>query len=109
MGAACIRIEPLGVTVPAAQGQTVMEAARAAGYRWPTTCGGVGECATCAGEVLSGAESLSPRGRSEEREIVRQRGRGALATPLRLCCQARVEAEGDVTIVVRKPGVRPEA
>ena len=108
-GIASIRIEPLGVTVPATPGQTVMEAARAAGYRWPTTCGGIGECATCAGDVLSGGESLSPRGRSEEREIVRQRGRGALATPTRLCCQARVESADDVTIVVRKPGVRPEA
>lgn len=98
-----VTVQPSGIVFRATPGQSVMEAAEAAGYFWPTTCHGRCECATCAGVVLSGAEHLSPMGRAERYEIGRQRGEAALATPLRLCCQARVY--GDVEI--RKPGVRP--
>ncbi len=98
-----ITVLPLGVTIEAAHGQTIMDAARAAGYYWPTTCGGKGECTTCAGLIEHGRENLSPMGRYEEFNLRRQRGRAALATALRLCCQARVY--GDVQ--VRKPGVKP--
>jgi 2Fe-2S ferredoxin len=98
-----ITILPLDVTISAESGQTVMEAAQAAGYYWPTSCGGNGECTTCAGLVISGAECLSEMGRYERQNIVRQRGRAALDSALRLCCQARVS--GDV--IIRKPGVQP--
>ncbi len=98
-----ITVRPADVTIEARTGETIMEAARAAGYYWPTTCGGQGECATCAGLVEEGAANLSEMGRSEAAAIVQQRGRRALETPLRLCCQARLH--GDVT--VRKPGVKP--
>jgi 2Fe-2S ferredoxin len=98
-----ITIRPLGITIVAERGQTVMEAARAAGYYWPTTCGGKGECTTCAALVERGMENLSPMGRYEQHNLIRQRGRLVLRTALRLCCQARVE--GDVEL--RKPGVRP--
>ncbi len=98
-----VTIRPLDVTIEALTGQTIMEAARAAGYYWPTSCGGHGECSTCAALVEEGASCLSEMGRSEAAAIQRQRGRAALATALRLCCQARVH--GDVT--VRKSGVQP--
>lgn len=98
-----VTVQPSGIVFEAAPGQTVMEAAEAAGYYWPTTCHGRGECATCAGVVLSGQEHLSEMGRGERYEIARQRGEAALRNPLRLCCQARVY--GDVEM--RKPGVRP--
>ena len=48
-------------------------------------------------------DCLSPMGRFEQFNLVRQRGRLTLKTPIRLCCQARVH--GDV--VVRKSGVKP--
>jgi ferredoxin, 2Fe-2S len=98
-----ITIQPLGVTIEAERGQTIMDAARAAGYYWPTSCDGRGECTTCAGAIEKGAQNLSPMGRYENLNIVRQRGRMALKSTIRLCCQARVE--GDVE--VRKPGVKP--
>jgi 2Fe-2S ferredoxin len=97
-----ITIEPLGVTIDAARGQTIMEAARAAGYYWPTTCGGKGECTTCAAAIEAGAGNLSPMGRSERASLVHQRGPLILRGPVRLACQARVH--GDVRL--RKPGVR---
>jgi len=98
-----VTVQPSGITFEAAEGETVFDAARAAGYWWPTSCGGKGECTTCAGLILSGIEHLSAMGRSEEFELTRQRGRAALQTPVRLCCQARVS--GDVE--VQKTGVKP--
>jgi 2Fe-2S ferredoxin len=98
-----VTIQPLGVTIDAERGQTIMDAAIAAGYYWPTSCGGKGECTTCAGMIERGMANLSPMGRYENFNLVRQRGRNSLTSSIRLCCQARVE--GDVE--VRKPGVKP--
>jgi len=97
-----VTILPLGVTVEAARGQTVMEAAWAHGLYWPTTCGGQGMCTSCAC-VVEG-EGLEPMGPSEWRALAQEFGEGAVrARRLRLACQARVR--GDT--VVYKPGVRP--
>ena len=98
-----VTIQPLDIEVEAPEGATIMGAAQAQGYYWPTTCGGEGRCTTCACLVLSGMESLSPRGRSEERVLVEERGPKVLETSTRLACQAQVY--GDV--VVEKAGVRP--
>jgi 2Fe-2S ferredoxin len=100
-----VRVLPLDVEIEAADGATIMGAAQAFGYYWPTTCGGEGRCTTCACEVLEGAQALSPMGRTEERSLVAERGPGILRTSVRLACQARLH--GDATIVVRKTGVRP--
>ena len=98
-----VTVEPSGIEFTAAEGETIMDAAKAAGYWWPTSCGGKGECTTCAGLVVQGIQHLSAMGRYEESNLVRQRGRAVLQTPTRPCCQARVH--GDVT--VPKPGVKP--
>ncbi len=95
-------VRPLDIEFAAADGQTIMGAAQAHGYYWPTTCGGEGRCTTCLCVVLDGMEHLSPRGRSEAKVLVEERGSAVLQQPLRLACQARVY--GDV--VVEKPGVR---
>ena len=99
-----VTIQPLNLTLEAEDGATIMDAAWAHGLYWPTTCGGEGRCTTCACLVLEGMEHLSPRGRSEERVLVEERGPRVLQQPLRLACQARL-GPGDV--VVEKPGVRP--
>jgi 2Fe-2S ferredoxin len=101
-----IRILPLDVSVTPADDATVMGAAQAAGYYWPTTCGGEGRCTTCACEVLEGAAALTDIGRSEAKTLVAERGESVLRTNIRLACQARVKAP-DAMIVVRKAGVRP--
>ena len=101
-----IRILPLDAEITAGPGATIMGAARALGYYWPTTCGGEGRCTTCACEVVEGAAALTPMGRSEQRTLVAERGAGVLATSLRLACQARVRGR-DASITVRKAGVRP--
>jgi len=95
-------IRPLDVEIEVPEGETIMGAAQAQGYYWPTTCGGEGRCTTCACLVLSGMEHLSRRGRSEERVLTEERGPKVLETPVRLACQAQVY--GDVE--VEKAGVR---
>ncbi len=98
-----IALLPLDVTIEAPEGVTIMDAARSAGYYWPTTCGGEARCTTCLCEVREGAERLSPMGKNERRAIVAERGDQAPDRPLRLACQARVF--GDVRVY--KEGVRP--
>lgn len=100
-----IRILPLDVEIEAARNETVMGAAQAQGYYWPTTCNGEGRCTTCACDVIEGAALLSEMGRTERKALVYERGERVLATPARLACQSRIVADGTVT--VRKPGVRP--
>lgn len=98
-----VTILPLGVDIEIAEGESLMGAAEALGYYWPTTCGGEGRCTTCACIVVKGMDRLSPRGRSEERVLVEERGPKVLEQPVRLACQTQVY--GDVQ--VEKPGVRP--
>lgn len=99
-----IRIVPIDIEIEAADGITVMGAAQEAGYYWPTTCGGEGRCTTCACEIIEGAGGLTDMGRSEQQVLVDERGESVLRSAVRLACQARVS--GDVTILVKKPGVR---
>lgn len=100
---ATVRVLPKGIEYEAADGATIMAAAQAHDYYWPTTCGGEGRCTTCLCIVVSGIENLSPRSRAEEQVLTEERGPSALEEPIRLACQARVH--GDV--VVEKTGVRP--
>ncbi len=97
-----ITIQPQGIVVEAQSGETIMSAAQAAGYYWPTTCGGEGRCTTCATIVRSGAENLSDIGKSERKTMEAEIGPGAIERRMRLACQARLH--GDVVVV--KPGVR---
>ncbi len=99
-----IRVLPLDVEIAAREGDTVMEAAQAEGYYWPTTCGGEARCTTCACEVIEGGAGLTEMGRAERKALVAERGESVLRTAVRLACQARVAADGRV--VVMKPGVR---
>jgi 2Fe-2S ferredoxin len=100
-----IRVLPLNAEIVSTAGDTIMGAARAHGYYWPTTCGGEGRCTTCACEIIDGADALDPMGRSERAVLVEERGAAVLSSRLRLACQARV-TDG-ASIVVRKNGVVP--
>ena len=84
-------------------GQTVMAAAVAAGLRWPTVCGGNGDCLVCHVGVLAGAQHLAEPSAAETQAVRNLRGdRGGRGEHVRLACQAGVL--GDV--VVEKRGVR---
>jgi 2Fe-2S ferredoxin len=98
-----VTVRPSGYRIEVQEGETIMGGANALGYYWPTTCGGKGECTTCACLVLAGMSQLSPMGRFESYSLVEGKGRGVLKTPVRLACQARVH--GDVE--VQRGGVLP--
>ena len=97
-----ITIQPADIVIEGKPQDTVMAAAKAKGYYWPSTCGGEGRCSTCALIVVSGGENLSEMGRSERKTIEAELGPSALARGVRLACQARLL--GDVEVL--KPGVR---
>ena len=99
-----VTVLPSGLEYEAAEGETLMGAAQSNGLYWPTTCGGQGLCTTCLSEVVSGAECLVGMGRHEKKTLTAERGPAILTRPVRLACQAAVQAEG--AVVVQKPGVR---
>lgn len=100
-----VQVLPLNVAITVQPGEAVMSAAQRQGYRWPTVCGGLGTCRTCAFEVHEGAEHLSPVQSLEAEAIealqTRSQARGH-SKVVRLACQARVNGP----VVVRRSGVR---
>ena len=97
-----VTVQPMAIVLEARPQDTIMAAAQAQDYYWPTTCGGEGRCSTCALTVVNGGENLTEMGRSERKTIEAELGPSALARGVRLACQARVL--GDVEVL--KPGVR---
>ena len=93
---------PLGLELEVAEGQSVMAAANAAGYSWPTDCSGNAECGLCVSVVREGLENCAPM---EQVEIdALERTMGQIDQNRRLACQLRVT--GPVTLTKR--GVRPD-
>jgi 2Fe-2S ferredoxin len=99
-----VTVVPSDIEFDAQPGETLMGAANARGLYWPTTCGGLGICTTCLTEVLAGADCLVEMGRSERKTLVAERGEAVLRRPVRLACQAIVQADGEIKVA--KPGVR---
>jgi 2Fe-2S ferredoxin len=102
---AIVRVEPSGVDLEPARGETMIEAAWRLGYYWPTVCYGQAQCTVCHVEVVEGDEHLTPI-EDDERDALEHRLPGAHrrdTTRVRLACQARVT--GPVTVL--KHGVRP--
>lgn len=100
-----ITILPLGQTIEAADGLTIMDAAHECGLYWPTTCGGQGICTSCACSVEDGGDNLELMGRGELKTLTEELSEATVqARRLRLACQARVH--GDVTVTKR--GVRTD-
>jgi len=99
---AVVKVEPAGVTFETLPGETVMTAAIRLGMRWPTVCGGHGECGACVMRVDHGADSLSPPGPAERQRLAELTV--YTSGNLRLACQA---VPGQGPIVVRRTGVRP--
>lgn len=98
-----ITVLPLQLAVPVEEGETLLAAARRLGCRWPSVCGGIGQCTTCVVRVEAGAEHLSPMGAAEAEVLALYRGHGGqVPAGVRLACQ--LKTVGDA--VVFKRGVR---
>jgi ferredoxin len=94
-----VSVQPLGIELEVAPDQTVMAAAAAAGYGWPTVCEANASCGTCVSIVEEGAENCGPMPADEEETLTRT------LVPLdgqrRLAC--RLTVTGPVTL--KKRGV----
>jgi ferredoxin, 2Fe-2S len=99
-----VHVAPAEVVIIARPGDSVYAAARSAGYRWPTSCEGDGDCTVCWMEVIDGAGNLSPRTPIEERWLRNFAAARLLKGEARLACQAQVSGP----VSVRKRGVRPD-
>lgn len=98
-----VSVEPSDIEFEVAEDEFVMAAAQRQGIRWPTVCGGFGQCQTCYLQILEGEAYLSaptPLENEGLENLLRtlRQDRGAV----RLACQLKVSGD----IVVRKVGVR---
>ncbi len=96
-----VTVLPLSLELEVTEGQTVMAAAHAAGYVWPTECEMAASCGLCVSIVRAGAEHCGPMP-DEERETL-ERTMGMVDPSRRLAC--RLTVDGPVTLTKR--GVRP--
>lgn len=96
-----VTVLPLGLELEVDEGQSVMSAAHAAGYVWPTECGQAAECGLCVSIVREGAENCGPMPDDEQETL--QRTMGMVDPSRRLAC--RLTVTGPVTLTKR--GVRP--
>ena len=102
-----VLVRPADARFALEPGATLLAAATLAGWRWPSVCGGMAECGTCAVEVIEGSALLAEVSPIEAVRI-------ALLPSFktrpdicwRLACQARLDYPGELT--VRKPGARPQ-
>ncbi len=99
-GVAIVRVEPLGVPIEVARGETLMAAAERQGYRWPTICHGQALCTAC---FIEDSGAFEPPEQLELTGLESFVGRSHYkGRALRLACQARPVAD----TVVFKRGVR---
>lgn len=95
-----VTVLPLDVRLEVEDDQTVMDAALAAGYIWPTECEANASCGLCVSIIREGVDNCGPMP-DEEAETL-QRTMGAVDPSRRLAC--RLTITGPVTLTKR--GVR---
>lgn len=78
----CVDFEPLGRRAEVSAGQSLLEAAQAAGVELEAICGGAGSCGACRLRLMDG--ELTPPTPNEEAAL----GGEGLALGFRLACQA---------------------
>ena len=100
-----VRLEPLGITLPVRRGQeTLMQAARRAGIRWPTVCHGSGICSVCFVRVIETTEPLAETS-NQEWQALQRLPPHIQGDDLRLACQLFVTAP----MTVRRGGIEAPA
>lgn len=100
-----VRLEPAGQSLVVSSGSTLMSAANASGYRWPSVCGGFAICGACAVQVSEGDCNAVPPTQLEVQRLAELHSRtGSRGRPVRLACQ--MVPTGPMTVFkvgVRKP------
>jgi len=104
-GSQVVRVEPAGIDLAVLPGTSLMAAAKLAGIRWPSLCGGDAQCGVCAVEVLDSAAALPEPSLAERQMLARLAARPRQGGTMRLACQWCPQAAARVL----KAGVRNPA
>jgi ferredoxin len=96
-----VTVQPSGVRFAVGTGETVFAAAGRAGLRWPTICGGNGNCGTCCSQIIEGQDGCSPIG-EHEFETLSTVLRAPTDGSRRLVCQLQIKTD----VTVQRRGVR---
>ena len=88
-----IRVDPLGLSLNVPPTEDLLKAFQRAKVDLVATCGGQGNCGTCAVQIAQGEKSLTPM-RSQERSILENTRKDP--TKYRLSCQTCAVEEGVV-------------
>jgi ferredoxin, 2Fe-2S len=89
-------ILPLGKTIEAGEGSTILAGLLAAGVSIEPKCGGTAQCASCHVFVHEGRKTLSKIARAENERLDQIVGVGSKS---RLACQAKLGAE-NITVEI---------
>ena len=96
-----VTVQPMDLELEVEDGQTVMAAAHAAGYVWPTECEGNASCGLCVSIIREGLDNCGEMPEDEQETL--QRTMGRVDPSRRLAC--RLTVSGPVSLTKR--GVRP--
>jgi ferredoxin len=66
-----VHVDPIGIDLEVAAGETVMTAARGAGFVWPTVCDASASCGTCVSVVEDGLENCGEMPADERETLAR--------------------------------------
>ena len=67
-----VTVLPLDLTLEVEEGQTVMQAAHAAGYTWPTECEANASCGLCVSIIREGIGNCGEIGAEEKETLYRE-------------------------------------
>jgi len=66
-----VHVDPIGIDLEVAPGESVMAAARSAGFIWPTVCEASASCGTCVSVVQDGLDNCGEMPDDERETLTR--------------------------------------
>ncbi len=91
-----VTFEPMHARLACERGESLLEVGRKHGVPIDTACVGKATCGLCRVKIAAGEEHLTPFNEAERKHL----GNVYFITKQRLACQARVAADGEVTVDV---------
>ena len=91
---ATITFQPSGLRVECQLGESVYEVAWRSGAALASACGAKATCGLCRVKIVAGEKLLTPITEHDKRHL----GNVYFITHVRLGCQARIAAEGDIVV-----------
>lgn len=93
-----VKFEPSGQVGIVAAGSYLIDAAHRMGIEIDAVCGRIGECNSCEVTVMKGKELLSGVTNAEKKHL----SQSQLDKGSRLSCQAKIEKQGELVVMVKE-------